>query len=154
MIQRIQSIYLLVACVLMTLTALMPLAYFSNTYEFFNLYAAGLRGADGTMVQTTPYMLALVAASAILPLINIFLFKRRMLQIRLCVVEVVILIGASIMMGLYIFLSYRTFSTLELSAQGFKPILVFPIISIVLSLFAAKAIFRDELLVKSVDRIR
>ncbi|MFI3319860.1 MAG: DUF4293 domain-containing protein [Rikenellaceae bacterium] len=154
MIQRIQSVYLLFAAIFMTIVAVFPLAYFTGENQFFNLYAIGLKDLDGVMAQSTIYMFALVVASAILPFVALFLFKRRMLQIRLCVVEAVLLVGSCIMIGAYIFLSHRAFSGLELFSQGYKPILVLPVVSIFLVFFAAKAIFKDELLIRSVDRIR
>lgn len=53
----------------------------------------------------------LLALALVLPLTTIFLFKRRMLQFRLGVVEMILLLGAQIVMGIYYFLSYRLFSS-------------------------------------------
>ncbi|MFI3282719.1 MAG: DUF4293 domain-containing protein [Rikenellaceae bacterium] len=154
MIQRVQTIYLFLASLLVVMSIFMPLAYFGAKTEFYDLYAVGLKNMAGEIEQSTIYMYALLIACAILPIINIFLFKNRMLQIRLCAVEIVLLIGSNVMMGVYFFLNYRVFSNLEISTQGFKPALLFPLISIIFVYLAAKAIFKDELLVRSVDRIR
>ncbi|MFR9603374.1 MAG: DUF4293 domain-containing protein [Rikenellaceae bacterium] len=154
MIQRIQTIYMLCASALVAAALFMPLAFFATKGDFFDLYAIGLKTIDGELAQKTIYMFLLLIGAALLPIINIFLYKNRMLQIRLCVVEIVLLIGASAMMGLYYFLSYRFFSSLEISTQGFKPALMFPFIAIFFVYLAAKAIFKDELMIRSVDRIR
>ncbi len=154
MIQRIQTLYLLIASVLVGLSLFLPLAYFGGVNQFYELYALGLRSVDGADAYSTIYMFVLFAISAVLPFVTIFLFKNRMLQVRLCAMEVVLLIGANVMMGIYFFLSYRVFSDLEISTQGFKPALMLPFASILFVVLAARAIFKDELLIRSVDRIR
>ena len=116
--------------------------------------AAGLRTADGENVQSTLYMGILLALALVLPLTTIFLFKRRMLQFRLGVVEMILLLGAQIVMGIYYFLSYRLFSSFEFHAQSVKLPLVLPLIAMIFTYLAVRAIFRDELMIRSMDRIR
>ena len=85
---------------------------------------------------------------------TVFLFRRRLLQIRLCVVEMVLLLGSLVMEGVYYFLSWRVFSDLTFHTQGFKPAIVLPLVCLLFAYLAARAIFRDELLVRAADRIR
>ncbi len=54
-------------------------------------------------VQSTVYLGILFVLSALLPLLTIFLYRRRLLQIRLCVVEMVFLVGTVIMEAIYYF---------------------------------------------------
>ena len=150
MIQRIQTLYLLLAAGLVACAAFLPLASFASGGEEFRLYAFGLRTADGETVQSTLYMGILLALALVLPLTTIFLFKRRMLQFRLGVV----LLGAQIVMGIYYFLSYRLFSSFEFHAQSVKLPLVLPLIAMIFTYLAVRAIFRDELMIRSMDRIR
>ena len=96
----------------------------------------------------------IVALATILPLITIFLFKNRMLQIRLCAVELILLIGAQIFMAIYYYLSNRMFSNLEFHTQGLHIAIIFPLVALILDYLALRAIFRDEALVRSLDRIR
>ena len=93
MIQRIQTLYLLLAAGLVACAAFLPLASFASGGEEFRLYAFGLRTADGETVQSTLYMGILLALALVLPLTTIFLFKRRMLQFRLGVVEMILLLS-------------------------------------------------------------
>ena len=146
MIQRIQTLYLLLAAGLVACAAFLPLASFASGGEEFRLYAFGLRTADGETVQSTLY--------TGIPLATIFLFKRRMLQFRLGVVEMILLLGAQIVMGIYYFLSYRLFSSFEFHAQSVKLPLVLPLIAMIFTYLAVRAIFRDELMIRSMDRIR
>ena len=152
MIQRIQSLYLLAVAALMAAAVFTPLAYFAAGVEEYKLYAFTLQGAQES--YSTIYLGVIVALAAIIPFVNIFLFKNRLLQIRLCAVELMLLVGSAIFMAIYYFLSNRMFSQLEFSAHGFHIAIIFPLIALVLDYLAMRAIFRDEMLVKSLDRIR
>ena len=121
MIQRIQTLYLLIIAALMAVTLFSGLAWFAGDAGEFGLYAFGLKTAEGELVQSTVYMGVLLALACALPLVTIFLFRRRLLQIRLCVVEMVLLLGSLVMEGVYYFLSWRVFSDLTFHTQGFKP---------------------------------
>lgn len=155
MIQRIQTLYLLGVVVLTTLMICLPLAYFVGGEETFNLYGYGLRSvATGEMYKTTVILAIILGLSALLPLVNIFLYKRRMTQIRYCVVEFVLLIGSLIMLAVHYYLFYRAFADFEFHAQGMKVTMLLPIASLFLNYLAMKAIAADEMLVRSVDRIR
>ena len=154
MIQRIQTLYLLIIAALMAVTLFSGLAWFAGDAGEFGLYAFGLKTAEGELVQSTVYMGVLLALACALPLVTIFLFRRRLLQIRLCVVEMVLLLGSLVMEGVYYFLSWRVFSDLTFHTQGFKPAIVLPLVCLLFAYLAARAIFRDELLVRAADRIR
>lgn len=152
MIQRIQTLYLFAAAALMVTALLTPLAYFAAGTDEYTLRAFSLSGSG--MTQSTIYMGIVMALAAAVPLVNIFLFKRRMLQIRLCAVELVLLLGSVAFIGIYYYLSARMISQAEFHAHGFRIAAVFPLVALVLDYLAMRAIFKDELLVKSLDRIR
>ena len=154
MIQRIQTLYLLVVAGLMAVTLFAPLAWFAGDAGQFSLYAFSLQTAAGEAVQPTTYLGAVLALACALPLVTIFLFKQRLLQLRLCVVELVLLFGSVVMEGVYYFLSWRVFSEQALHAQGFKPAIALPLVCLVFAFLASRAIFRDEMLVRAADRIR
>ena len=90
-----------------------------------------------------------LAAACALPLVTIFLFRRRMLQVRLCVVEMVLLAGAETMLAAYFFFGHGV-----ADFQGLKPVAALPLVGVLFAWLAARAIFHDELLVRSLDRIR
>ena len=152
MIQRIQSLYLLAVAALMIAATFTPLAYFVGGVEEYKLFAFSLKSAEVT--HSTIYMGIIVALSAIVPTVTIFLFKNRMLQIRLCAVELVLLLGSQVFMAIYYYLSNRMFSQFEYHAQGIHIAIIFPLVAIILDYLALRAIFRDEMLVRSLDRIR
>ena len=152
MIQRIQSLYLLAVAALMVTAVLTPLAYFVAGAEEYLLYAFALKGGETS--YSTIYMGVVVALAAIIPFVAIFCYKNRMLQIRLCAVELVLLVGSVIFMAIYYYLGSRMFSQLEFNTQGFRIAIIFPVVSLILDYLAIRAIFHDEMLVRSLDRIR
>ena len=92
--------------------------------------------------------------AALLPLVTVFLYRRRLLQIRLCVAEMVLLVGSAVMEGIYYYLGSRVVSELSFSTHGVGISIVLPVVSLLFAWLASRAIFRDEVLVRSVDRIR
>jgi hypothetical protein len=162
MIQRIQTLYLLVVAVLMTMTVLMPLGTLSQDNYEVVLYAFGVTGipeAAGTFDSFVPLLLGcLLLLPTLLPIVIIFLFKKRMLQLRLCVSEIVLLLGSLAFIGIYCYRLHESLESLEsvggdwLFTLGFASIL--PIISIILTCLAIRGIAKDEALVRSLDRIR
>ena len=151
MIQRIQTLYLLILTALTAVTIFAPLAWFAGEMGEFRLYSFSLQSL---VSQSTAYMGILLVLACLLPLVTIFLYRRRLLQIRLCVVEMVLLIGATVMEGIYYFLSSRIFSDMAFHTQGFKPAIALPLVGLLFAFLAARAIFHDELLVRDADRIR
>ena len=154
MIQRIQSLYLLVAAALVGGALFVPLAWFAGSAGEYSLHAFALRAAGGEAVQSTLYMGLLLAVACVLPLITVLLFRRRLLQFRLCVAEAVLLVGAAVMEGVYYFLSWRVFSGLTFHLQGVYVSIALPVVCLVFVWLAARAILHDELLVRAADRIR
>ena len=145
---------MLIVTALMAVTLFAPLAWFAGEAGEFGLYAFSLKTAAGEAVQPTVYMGVVLALACVLPFITIFLFKRRLLQLRLCVVEMVLLVGSAVMEGVYYFLSYRVFAEQTFHTQVLKPAVVLPLVCLLFADLAARAVFRDELMVRAADRIR
>ncbi|MFI3323666.1 MAG: DUF4293 domain-containing protein [Rikenellaceae bacterium] len=156
MIQRIQSIYLLAAASLIGLFAVNPLATFATADGVYLLQVSGIKSFDAEMILQTPYLMIIVALAALLPLVNIFLFKKRMLQIRLCVVQMVLAAGTLAIGGVYYHLSNRFFGAdaAELLSSAPRIVCILPVLAIYLDYLALRGILKDEMLIKSLDRIR
>lgn len=152
MIQRIQSLYLLVALVITSVLFSMDLAKLANETGLFRLTVDGVYSIDSEVRLVMPaYALtSLLIADVALLLIIIFLFRKRILQIRLAAMGMVLLAGLSGM----IYYFGKTASK-ELGAElSFTWAIVLPLVSMVLVFMAIKAIGRDEALIRSIDRIR
>lgn len=152
MIQRIQTLYLLLASLCLGGTFLLPLAKYTDGVSEYTLRAYALSGDGG--VQPTIYMGILLALSALLPLVTIFLFKRRGLQMRLCVAELIMLAGSAVMMGVYCWLCYSAASELPQGKAFLSAGLLLPLPALLFVILALRAIFRDEMLIRSLNRIR
>lgn len=152
MIQRIQTLYLLIAIAFMAVALFSPLAVFDVGNEEFTLSAFSLSGSAAS--RGTLWLGILLAAAAVLPLVTLFLFKRRQLQIRLCAVELVLLVGSLVFIGIYYWLSNRMFTGFDTTHQRLAIGALMPLLSAIVVWLAMRAIFRDEVLVRSLDRIR
>src|SRR5690349_1920136 len=136
MIQRIQSVWLLVASIVTFLT--LKFSFYSGTYLPDNLY----HQLNGT--ANFPIMLTTIALG-ILTLITIFLFKTRVIQLRLCIVAIILDL-------LLIFLYYKAtqnYSRGEYAITSIAHVLI--ILSLIL---ATRGISKDEKSVKDSNRLR
>ncbi len=149
MIQRIQSVYLLVVAALCGVMFFTDLMWYG--VEGKQLYLSALQlTCEGEVLGSTPiYFPILLGAATLLPFVTIFLFKRRMLQIRFCAVEMVLLVGCLAMEAMLYWGKQGDFT-----AGALTPAAFLPLVSLLLVWLAARAIFKDEMLVRSLDRIR
>ena len=149
MIQRIQTLYLLAVTILMVVclcTSVGSIIAADNTIsEFSNLC---ITAADGTKDYAPWALFAILLVVAVLSLGTIFLFKKRMLQIRLTIFSSIMLIGYYVTLAAFIFMLAEdvTFSA--------SWTVCLPFVAIVLNWLAIRAIGADEALVKAYDRLR
>ncbi|WP_025741833.1 DUF4293 domain-containing protein [Aquimarina pacifica] len=136
MLQRIQTVYLLLAA----LASGVLFIYFPYAFTQNN---------DALYVRDEVFLLALFIGSAILSLVSIFLFKNRKLQFVLGRINILL---NFILLGVFVYWSLTISGETQVSEKGIG--MIIPIISIVLVVMANKAIKKDENLVKSVDRLR
>lgn len=157
MIQRIQTVYLLAAFALSLSLFFVPMARFIGGGEEFRITLWGIDAMrEGTPVRIVPtvHMGILAVLSALLPLVNIFLFRRRWIQIRLCIVEIVLLVGLQVYICFYVFRSQGAIAQAALHTMTYSLVDLVPVAAIVLNVLAFRGIAKDEALVRSLDRIR
>lgn len=149
MIQRIQSLFIIISIALMAFLLVSPLAEILTTENSMSFFANGMESAGETVMKTLP-MFILILSILILDGAAFMGFKKRMLQIRLLTFSMVLKLG-SYGLGAFYILQYK-------NEMGFEFIpkyaMSFPLIGFILSLLAIRAIGKDEALVKSLDRIR
>jgi len=143
MIQRIQSLYLLLAGIISG-----GLIFFVNLWVTLkgNIVGTELFLSNSFLEKSIPVNFFL---SALLSIITIFLFKNRKLQFVMGRLNILINL---ILLGLLIYLSLTLSGEAVVSKKGIGMFL--PIVVILLLVIANKAIKKDEDLVKSVDRLR
>ncbi len=161
MIQRIQTIYQLIVLVMMALLLKANLATFelassiqSELPTQISFSAFGIVDSTEASVRATIYLGILVSIVAALAFVNIFLFKRRMLQVRLCVMQMILLLGTMGFMAYY----HYSLNNLVMSMGDYVSKIsianVAPVVALVFARLAMRAILSDEYLVRSADRIR
>lgn len=154
MIQRIQTLYLLLAAVCVGVTLFLPLAHYTDGTAEYTMKAYMLSDGDYFAIRPMLYLGILLSVSALLPFVTIFLFRNRMLQIRLCVVEFVLLVGSLLMCGIYCYLTYKAAGEFASGEAYITVWNILPLAALVFVALAVRAIFRDELLIRSLNRIR
>ena len=136
MLQRIQTIYLLLAA----LTS-------GGLIFIFKLWED--QSGQVVFVEDVLVVLAMTLVSALISFVAIFLFKNRKLQFVLGRLNILLNL---ILLGLFVYWSLNISGESNISEKGIG--MLIPVFSIVFLVLANKAIKKDEDLVKSVDRLR
>ncbi len=155
MIQRIQSLYLFLAAVLLGLTFAMPLSSFLGGTAEMKLNALGFfDAAEGSLVLSAYGLTILTGCAALLALVIIFLYKKRLVQFRLCVMEMVLLAGTIVFEIYYVWGGVRSLGGFDTAVWRMNLAALFPLFALILSYLALLGIRKDILLIRSLDRIR
>lgn len=147
MIQRIQTVYLLIIIVLIVQTFFFPFVSFFNDQETISFTA--LQFNTGEFVIPLAILVGVILSLAF---ISVFLFKNRLLQIRITFFNLLLLVG---LLGLIAYFVWEL-STKKLIDYQIKYnfTCIYPLISIVLASLAIRGMKKDEALIRSVNRIR
>ncbi len=152
MIQRKQSLFLLIDAVLCIICLMLPLGTFRPEQIGVDstLYNLWIKLGDGSTAWQSAPMFAILLIHIAVSLYTIFIYSKRKLQIKLCAWNIILLIlwyiaGAAVV--------FTTGNSLEASFKiGFPAIL--PAISLILVAMARKGVKADEALIRAADRIR
>jgi len=148
MIQRKQTLFLILAFVLMVVCMSTQLATLvgNNGIAFANVYNLWLTDGQGSHSLTSAPLFVMLLLSALLSLVTIFMYMKRKLQAKLCVVQMFVLLGW------YVFLA--VLPQYVGGQMNLRWPVVLPAVCIILTFMARKGIVADEKLVRSLDRIR
>ena len=136
MIQRIQTVWMLLAAVAVFLT--FKLAFYSGTLIADNSY-------HSLMATDNFFLLILTSALGTCIFINIFLFKQRSIQFRIIIFA---LLGECLIIFLYIK------ETGKYSTGNFGLWSALHLLIILFLILAAKGIYNDSKLIKESNRLR
>ena len=150
MIQRIQTIYLLLAAIVLGQTYWLGFGSFAlaDTTGQYHLWSVSATSAQAA-ISTLPLGI-LVSLSVILHLVTIVLFANRALQNRLNLLNIILQLGIP---ALAFFYAWQATDKLQSTAQ-YGIAFVLPLVSLILTGMAYSAIRKDEKLIRSLDRIR
>lgn len=155
MIQRIQSVWLLLTSLTLMILLALPVVTKTDNGTEWSMYVNGLHqklsATNGSSLKAD-LNIPLIASAiiiAILSFVNIFLFRNRAFQKRICSL-IVILIAA---LYFWIFRTAREIpGGLEGTSYGAGAFL--PLVAILFCFLAIRGIKKDEQLIRSADRLR
>ncbi len=147
MIQRIQTVFILVAEMLIASLFFLKFADLSVNNVLYTFTIKGIFNGETMVFDGLPIMI-FIGLITFLHLVIVFMYKKRVLQIRITVFTILLLMGLT---GLFFYFIYSGFTDVKVA---FKVPMAFPVIAIILDYLAIRAIGKDEALVRSLDRIR
>ncbi len=160
MIQRVQTIYMLASVIAILTMHFFWLASFAIPEATFELNSLGLvcqtKGFETDRMVWELFIVLLLMVA--LPLINIFLYKNRKLQLRVLIYTIVLNV---LYYGLFFWECSRMKGDVAALSQGGVVdvhynimMLVMPAVSIFALIMAARGVIFDIALLKSLERLR
>lgn len=139
MIQRIQTLFIMVVVVLQSILPFLPIVK--------------SLGADGTQIICKPInvvpLAILCVITSLIAAISVFLYRKRIIQMRISIFNSIVLVALQAYIVYYLVSFNKEYTTVQYCIPA-----IFPLLSTILSLLAARSILKDELLIKTLDRIR
>lgn len=151
MIQRIQSIYLLISFITSALLLFLPLSEYTIAGETYKLFVGGINPSLESSPNTWP-LLVLTALVGILSIYCIFQYKNRSFQLKINT--------AAMFLNLFLVVAIFYYSDqmlkIENTSAEFKNLFAtyLPVISVLAIILANRGIRKDENLLKKSDRLR
>ena len=141
MIQRIQTIWLLLITICAFATYSLP------------IYIGHLQNGTSKnfLIPDNFLLFPLIFGLGALALVCIFLFKNRKLQFRLCIIGILISI-ATIILEYTKAADFKQVNNFQSGSYQLGALI--PFLIVILFILAARGIYKDEKLVKSLDRLR
>lgn len=138
MLQRVQSIWLLLASACAFISLKVPFYSGTNKHGVSSYRLMGIENF---------YLMLLTIAIGVIALITIFLYSNRKLQFRLCLLGIVL-------EGLLIFLYYREIQTFVPGTGTFALTSILQVLILIFYFMAIKGIRNDDRIIKESNRLR
>lgn len=152
MLQRPQTLYLLGVFILSLFLLTGPIALFTVDGLEYSLRHSGVFNLEGERLALATWPLSVFfILVAVLTFLNIFFYRNRIRQMRVCIFLILLYLG---MIGIIFYYITFTRNQLEDPQTLQKWRVVIPPVAAILTYLAFRRIRRDELMVKAFDRIR
>ena len=151
MIQRKQSVYLLISVLLTAVCMFLPLGTFisENMGADSTLYNIAIKSMDGSMDYVVCIMFILLLISTVSSALNIFLYKNRKVQTKICKTNMLLLVVWYAVFIYFAFAAGGEGTKFSFGAAG-----IMPFLALIGQVLAHNGIRSDEELIRSMDRIR
>ncbi|MEE0950924.1 MAG: DUF4293 domain-containing protein [Paludibacteraceae bacterium] len=160
MIQRIQTLYLLLVVALGITLCFVPVVQFvtpedAEVVRAWELTALGMTETTVTELPAIELngLWGLLLASVLIPvlaLVDIFLYNKRLLQARLNIFTIMLCLGYYGVLAIYIYLAKMVIDV-DVYVMGWACL---PLVCLVLTVMATRRILKDEAMVRAADRLR
>ena len=162
MIQRRQTIFMLLAVIISALLFFTPMIWFNADGNVMKFTIFGIENPVEALTLSKSYTWPLIVLTVLmtaLPLYTIFIYKKRALQVKLCHLNMLLNV---VFIGL-VFLYYdadiqKVISAVEGDSYQFDVAyfygMIIPLVNLVLEILAIRGIKKDIELLKSIDRLR
>lgn len=159
MLQRIQTLFLLVVVVCMTATAVLPVWSYTLQGDTIELVMGELvlkPSVTQEVVQSLNmmYLLGIAVTAAIIALLNIFKFNNRKVQLKIGMVTSLLIIIYMVLTFLFVPKQAIELGGVDISGVHFQFGYYLTVVALLFNILARVFIKKDEDLVRSVDRIR
>lgn len=151
MIQRIQSIFLLLVAVLMGVTVTSPLLSFQDAHNNILLLESMGIYFESQQAYPTWGIISIAVLIAGIALVEIFSYKDRKKQMKMSAVNTILILLFYITVAVYTYFGQRTMGAVFYKVEYG---IMLPFIALVFNVLAQVRIKKDEKLVRSLDRIR
>ena len=152
MIQRIQTLWLLAAFALCIGCLCTPIAHFmvKDSMEAVDMYNLWLVSGGKHLFSFCPVLMGILTITAVIVFYDIWLFRHRALQMRLATFSMILLVAWYIAYGI---ISHLLCAEME---AAWRPhwTAALPAAALVMLYLAFRGILKDEMLVRSLDRLR
>lgn len=154
-IQRWQSVLLLIAVAVMAVFTFCSLGQFQTADYSLNFTTLGLSiegistdGAPSGYLLRTWYLFILSIISTVIPAIAIFCFKNLRLQKRLCLCEVLFIVTVSVCAGLV------GYTSVPDATPSWSTVIICPLLALCATIMAYNRICSDDRKLRSAYRLR
>ena len=157
MIQRLQTVYLAIAAIALTVAFFFPLITFINEGQiWFNVFLKGYQDYSAPKLEISSLTLLplqiINALSIILAVSTIFLYKNRKLQMKLARLGIVLTL---VLIALIFFYFANMLAKITSTAPDFNQVGIYLLlIGLIMFVLANRGIMKDEKLVRAADRLR
>jgi len=152
MIQRKQSLYLILGSIIGAISIFFELVSFSYQGEEFSLIKGSMLNGVGEIQFFAYYFIPVLMTACLFGIISIFRFKN--LKRQLSSVKINLWLSVLSIAGMIAFIIHASTYLGSIGDFSFSPFVFGPVLLLAFNYLAYKSIKKDNDLLKSVDRIR
>lgn len=152
MIQRKQTLFLVISGVLMALMPFLELVQVVSPTMLYSMNGVGFEDATGELVQPTWVLFGFGVLITLLSFIAVFMYTRRVQQARVTMFNLILKLGY---LGLVFVVTHRFIQEVAVGGSySVTPWLALPIVAAIFDYLAHRNILIDERIVRTMDRLR